>query len=127
MIPICMSLSEETMSKVGHQAGASEIEGRDREVTNWINEIMPMMMSLDENFRFAASSFLLGYALRGYDNVCDFKISKGEIITSLLSTYAAMIGAITPGDGDDSVLDLKMAMTAILANVLLKGIGDDDD
>lgn len=99
--PLVFGLSKETGEALGAKSGVHKMDGRAKEVAEWVNalnEIGPLLGIPNIPLRYISAGFLLGYQLRGYDNVLDFRISENEVVASITSTLLALIASEKRGD-----------------------------
>lgn len=90
LIPILFSLLPEKSQAIEISCGIDTAKGRDEEVGNWIKKVITVAsISNDDGLKATATGFLLGYIMRGYDNILDFRISESEIALSILKTNTA--------------------------------------
>lgn len=87
-LPLCFSLTEETMSRCGIEPGQEKATGREKEVFDYLNKLAKISLLLeDSSLKYMLAGFALGYSMRGYDSLCDFKIEECEFADSILETY----------------------------------------
>lgn len=118
---LCMSLSEETLARVGACEGMADISGRDKEIAEWINAAGFAGAVIGKEFNYTRAGFLLGYALRGYDNLCDFRITFGEVVNSLVLTH------MMQANGGVEASDLDNAMATLLTSTIERMAEGDGD
>lgn len=113
--PLVFGLSEETGEALGAKAGVQKMTGRDSEVAGWVNTInehAPRAGIPNVPLRYLSAGFLLGYQLRGYDNILDFRITENEVAASISGTLLALLaseirGGQTAEDAEQLLQELK--------------------
>lgn len=112
--PLVFALAEETGKALGTKAGVQKMTGRDSEVAGWINTInehAPRAGIPNVPLRYISAGFLLGYQLRGYDNILDFRITEAEVAASIAGTLIAILAS--EGRGDQTPEDTEQLMQEI--------------
>lgn len=107
-MPKCVfALNEKHLKALGMNEGAAVADGRNAHVIEMINERL-LKSEMAEAVGEYVAGFILGYQLRGYDNILDFDLTDDEIEGSIVGSFIDAIADLHPKILMKALLDMAM-------------------
>lgn len=65
------------------------MSARESEVVGWINRMIPLSVIIGSDGLLPMfTGFVMGYIMRGFDSLLDFRLTEEEVFLSILKTYS---------------------------------------
>lgn len=98
MQAVCLCLSEENRERIQAISNGNPFGKRECEAAQYVAPLLGFShFKGDKDMEGMCRGFILGYIMRGLDNILDFNLTEDEILESVLDTCLTWRGE-TPDD-----------------------------